>query len=322
MKSELMYSPQNDPYRADPPPLTWRLRAKFAAIRGDKTLSRQMVIAGILAVSLIAFEMFNFDTTRFALSNFLGGAGFLGVSWAVILAIAFCAIDFAGLVRMFTPESSGEETKAVWYLIGAWLLGATMNAVMTWWAVSLTLLDHDFGNEVLSRAQLLRFVPIFVAVLVWLTRILFIGAVTVTGEKLINMHRSRRAQPAVAVKSSAAKAQQQGRQTQTNTSALPPQQGRAQMKERPASMPSHRPAPKPAPKPAPPVNNSTNSRNDPMMNDYPTQVIEQNPVTPAQPANRPNTTTTRTRVKRRPPTTATSKPPVRGASNIEAQARR
>ncbi|MCB9006283.1 MAG: hypothetical protein H6656_02705 [Ardenticatenaceae bacterium] len=43
--------------------------------------------------------------------------------------------------------------------MGAWLLGATMNAVMTWWAISLTLLTHDFGNEVLSREQLLRWVP-------------------------------------------------------------------------------------------------------------------------------------------------------------------
>jgi hypothetical protein len=70
--------------------------------------------------------------------------------------------------------------------MGAWLLGATMNAVMTWWAVSLTLLNHDFGNEVLSRQQLLQSAPIFVAVLVWLTRILFIGAFTVAGEHLFD----------------------------------------------------------------------------------------------------------------------------------------
>ena len=42
--------------------------------------------------------------------------------------------------------------------------------------VLLTLLGHEFGNEVLSREMLLRYVPIFVAMLVWLTRILFIGA--------------------------------------------------------------------------------------------------------------------------------------------------
>lgn len=146
---------------------------------------RRTAIALILLVALMAFEIFNFDTTRYALSNLLGPVSFLGMRWAAILAIAFCAIDFAGLVRMFTPEANGEQPKEVWYLMGAWLLGATMNAIMTWWAVSLTLLNHDFGNEVLSRAQLLHIVPIFVATLVWLTRILFIGALTATGSHLL-----------------------------------------------------------------------------------------------------------------------------------------
>jgi hypothetical protein len=81
--------------------------------------------------------------------------------------------------------------------MGAWLLGATMNAIMTWWAVSLTLLNHNLGNEVLSREQLLDIVPVFVAVLVWLTRILFIGAVTVAGERLMDFHSTQtRRQPA------------------------------------------------------------------------------------------------------------------------------
>jgi len=146
---------------------------------------RHTVIALILTVALLAFEVFNFDTTRYALTNLLGGASFGGIAWASILALAFCAIDFAGLVRLFTPDEDGEQPREVWYLMGAWLLGATMNAMMTWWAVSLTLLNHDFGNEVLSRSELLQYVPIFVAVLVWLTRILFIGAVTVAGSHLL-----------------------------------------------------------------------------------------------------------------------------------------
>ena len=150
------------------------------------TFPKHAVIGVILMVALFAFEIFNFDTTRYALDNLLGHVSFAGLGWATILAIAFCAIDFAGLVRLFAPESDGEQPKEVWYLMGAWLLGATMNALMTWWAVSLTLLNHDFGNEVLSREQLLRAVPIFVAVLVWLTRILFIGAITMAGEHLLS----------------------------------------------------------------------------------------------------------------------------------------
>lgn len=150
-------------------------------------VSRRAAVGLILVIALFAFEIFNFDTTRYALHNLLGDVRFLGLQWASILAIAFCAIDFAGLARLFTPEQGAEEPKAVWYLMGAWLLGATMNAVMTWWAISLTLLSHDFGNEVLSREQLLSTVPVFVAALVWLTRILFIGAFSVAGEHIFDL---------------------------------------------------------------------------------------------------------------------------------------
>jgi hypothetical protein len=147
---------------------------------------RRLVIGMILVVALLAFEVFNFDTTRYALRDLLGNITFLRLEWATILAIAFCSIDFAGLVRMFTADRGREIPKEVWYLMGAWLLGATMNAIMTWWAITLTLLNHNFGNEVLSREQLLYAVPIFVAVLVWLTRILFIGAFTVAGNKILD----------------------------------------------------------------------------------------------------------------------------------------
>ena len=150
---------------------------------------RHVVIGAILLTALIAFEIFNFDTTRYALDSLLGEVSFVGLGWATILAVAFCAIDFAGLARLFTPQRGEDEPTEVWYLMGAWLIGATMNAVMTWWAISITLLNHQIlGNEILGREQLLRVVPIFVAVLVWLTRILFIGSLTVAGEHMFDFH--------------------------------------------------------------------------------------------------------------------------------------
>ena len=51
-------------------------------------ISRKMVIAVILGVALIAFEIFNFDTTQYALTNLLGEVRFVGVLWASILAVA------------------------------------------------------------------------------------------------------------------------------------------------------------------------------------------------------------------------------------------
>lgn len=161
---------------------------------------KKYAIGIILIVALVAFEMFNFDTTRFALQSLLGDVKFMGLPWAAILAIAFCSIDFAGLARLFTPEEGHNEKKEVWYLMGAWLLGATMNAVMTWWAVSVTLLNHDLGNEVLGREQLLVMVPIFVAALVWLTRILFIGAFSVAGEHLFDLADTHKVAQSVGAK--------------------------------------------------------------------------------------------------------------------------
>ena len=149
----------------------------------------------------------------------------MGLGWATILAIAFCAIDFAGLARLFTPQKGEDEPAEVWYLMGAWLVGATMNAVMTWWAVSLTLLNHQLGNEILDREQLLRFVPIFVAVLVWLTRILFIGSLTVAGEHMFDLHGTsdQKAKSNAKPKSntSGSTSNGYGRNTNTNTSRRP-----------------------------------------------------------------------------------------------------
>jgi hypothetical protein len=151
------------------------------------SVPRQIMIGLLLLVALLAFEAFNFDTTRYALEDFLGETSFLTLRWATILAVAFCAIDFAGLAYLFGSEHAKGQSREVWYLMGAWLLGATMNALMTWWAVSITLLSHDLGNEVLSRSDLLQIVPIFVAVLVWLTRILFIGAFSVAGNHFFGL---------------------------------------------------------------------------------------------------------------------------------------
>lgn len=76
-----------------------------------KVVPRRAVITGLLALALLAFEIFNFDTTRYALTSFLGEIRFLSIGWATILAIAFCAIDFAGLVRVFTPETGKTNRK-------------------------------------------------------------------------------------------------------------------------------------------------------------------------------------------------------------------
>jgi len=143
------------------------------------------VVFGLLIISaLVAFEIFNYSTTDFALTDLLGDLRFWGVRWATILAIAFCGIDFAGIARLFTPEGRVGDQPEVWYLFGAWLIAATMNALLTWWGVSIAIVNHEtLGNAVIARQTLLKVVPIFVAVMVWLLRVLIIGLFSVAGEK-------------------------------------------------------------------------------------------------------------------------------------------
>ncbi|MDH5606356.1 MAG: hypothetical protein OEY93_05670 [Anaerolineae bacterium] len=146
---------------------------------------RMMVFSLLLAGALLAFEIFNFSTTEFAMTDLLGDLQFAGMRWSTILALAFCGIDFAGIARLFTPEDGQRAHTEVWYLFGAWLLAATMNALLTWWGVSIALLQHDsLGNQVIPRESLLTWVPVFVAMMVWLSRILIIGTFSVAGEKI------------------------------------------------------------------------------------------------------------------------------------------
>ena len=172
-------------YRRDQQPAEVQERGRRGR-RGDGNgdSARMMVTTAILVSALFAFELFNFDTTRFALNHLLGDVTFAGIKWGAVLAVAFCGIDFAGLIRIFMGESE-KVSKEEGYLIVAWFLGATMNAGMTWYATLIVLLGHEIGNEVVSRETLLQYVPIFIAVLVWLTRVLFIGTMTLIGGKRV-----------------------------------------------------------------------------------------------------------------------------------------
>ena len=155
-------------------------------------VNRGIAFGIIIIAALLAFEIFNYSTTDFALSDLLGGLNFMGVRWATILAIAFCGIDFAGIARLFTPEEGQGETNEVWYLFGAWLLAATMNAMLTWWGISTAILGNQaLGSAVLPRETLVRIVPIFVAVMVWLMRVLIIGTFSVAGERLFSQGELR-----------------------------------------------------------------------------------------------------------------------------------
>jgi hypothetical protein len=144
------------------------------------------IFAIIILTALLAFEMFNYSTTEYALHDLLGNLVFAGLHWATILSIAFCGIDFAGIARLFTPEKGADEPKEVWYLFGAWLLAATMNAILTWWGVSMAVASHkEASTAIMDPKTLTQVVPVFVALMVWVIRILIIGTISVAGEHFL-----------------------------------------------------------------------------------------------------------------------------------------
>ncbi len=146
---------------------------------------RGILFIALILTALLAFETFNFSTTQYSLMDLLGEMNFAGINWATILAIAFCGIDFAGIARLFTPEQGQKEPTEVWYLFGAWFLAATMNAILTWWGISIDIQSHTMQSaSVIDSNLLIKVVPIFVAVMVWLIRIMIIGTLSYAGDRI------------------------------------------------------------------------------------------------------------------------------------------
>ena len=114
----------------------------------------------LLLAAFAAFQLFNYALTEYALTDLLGDLAILGVRWAAILSFAFCAIDLTGIIHWFALDD--DDSEKTWYLFGAWVLAAAMNATLTWWGVSLALAGQSAGNTV----------PVVVAVVTWVIRIL------------------------------------------------------------------------------------------------------------------------------------------------------
>lgn len=160
--------------------------------RGSR-FTRGAVWGLMIIAALLAFEIFNFSTTQFALLDMLGNLTFAGMRWATILAIAFCGIDFAGIARIFTPEQGADEPKEVWYLFGAWFLAAAFNAMLTWWGVSVAIVNQTSasGGAIISNESMVKIVPVFVAAMILLIRVLIIGTFSLAGDRLFTTSEAR-----------------------------------------------------------------------------------------------------------------------------------
>lgn len=157
-----------------------------------KTRLRSGTVYGLIIImAMIAFEAVNFGTTNYALRDLLGDLSFAGISWATLLAMAFCGLDFAGIARLITQNGREENPKASWYLFGAWLLAATFNAALTWWGVSIAINSHStLSASLVNTKTLTSVVPVLVAVMVWVIRILIIGSLSSALEQMNTTRRT------------------------------------------------------------------------------------------------------------------------------------
>ena len=230
-------------------PLVDGLKTIWYQVTHNRQFNRGAAWGMMIIGALLSFEVFNFSTTQFALHDMLGDLTFASLRWSTILAIAFCGIDFAGIARIFTPEQGRDEPAEVYYLFGAWLLAAGFNATLTWWGVSVAISNNANlqSSQVMSSATLFKVVPIFIAAMVWLVRLLIIGTFSLAGDRLFTtaqQHQPYKTQ------------YQQPQQTQRPYNAPQPRTtAPSYQSQRPVNQPINQPILRPASQIARPVNN-------------------------------------------------------------------
>jgi len=139
----------------------------------------------VLIASLGAFEYFSFSTTSFALQDMMGMSGSGPISWSVILSLAFCAVDLMGITFLLrnAPEAETNSRRG-WYILGSWMVAAAMNTGLTWWGVSVAVYNTPVENAlIIDPMVFVKAVPVIVAVMVWVIRVLIIGALVSSFEK-------------------------------------------------------------------------------------------------------------------------------------------
>lgn len=130
----------------------------------------------VTILALAAFEIFNFSVTNFALRDILGDYGTGMLSWSMILSLAFCGMDISGIASILSANDA-EADKSGWYLLGAWVLAAAMNAGLTWWGISTAIYNQPAHDVLLiDPMTYVTLVPVLVAVMVWVIRVLIIGS--------------------------------------------------------------------------------------------------------------------------------------------------
>ncbi len=158
---------------------------------------RNTFFLGLLFIAWACFEVVNYTTTELAIFDIVGevGAVLLGFKWSTLGAVAFCLVDFAGIARAFTPQEWSDEPQEVVFLTGAWLLAASLNALMTWWAVSMSIEANAQPHTFVDMADVLKWAPILMALAMLVLRVTIIGTVSMELEKILHPELRQKATP-------------------------------------------------------------------------------------------------------------------------------
>jgi hypothetical protein len=77
-----------------------------------------------------------------------------------------------------------------------------MNAALTWWGVSVAVRNHQtLGSGVIGTETMYTIVPIFVATMVGLIRVLIIGTFSMAGDRLFSLAEGKPAMLRSAIQS-------------------------------------------------------------------------------------------------------------------------
>jgi hypothetical protein len=150
----------------------------------SKTTIRGSFFIGMLFFSLLCFMLFNYMSTLQTLQHILGK------EWLVYaFAFALSVVDFAGLARIFTPETSAKDESKLVYILGAvWILACLFDVIMTAYWVSLRMVENPSSVEAqnLMGASMYKTIPWIIAFGELAMRVSLVLMVGMFGDQLLH----------------------------------------------------------------------------------------------------------------------------------------
>lgn len=144
-----------------------------------------------ILLSLTAFEMIMFSSTRQGILSMLGQP-----TWATTLAFAFVAVDFAGVgLLFFGGNSLSDRDNSVWMVTGAWLITAFGDTYMTYFNVASSMLARTnhimVTSGIISVEAFTKTIPALVAAAIWLAQVGLVHSLNMAVAELMSGGRRR-----------------------------------------------------------------------------------------------------------------------------------